>query len=66
MIEAGRLLFLENNRNNSVILSPETIHRYEELTALNIASLNGFSCEEVYRQANHILAFHHFQSQKII
>lgn len=65
VIEAGRILLLENDRN-STFLSLEAVHRYEELTALYIASLNEFSCEEVYRQANHILAFHQFQSKNYL
>lgn len=66
VIEAGRLVLLENDVYNSSFLSPETVRRYEEMTELYIASLNGFSCEEVYQRANHVLAFHHFQSKKII
>jgi len=47
-------------------LSVEMVAKYEELKVAYIESLNSFSYEEVYQRSNHILAFHHFQSQKII
>lgn len=66
VIEAGRLVLLESDMQSIHFLSVEMVAKYEELKAAYIESLNSFSYEEVYQRSNHILAFHHFQSQKII
>ncbi len=66
VIEAGRLVLLESDMQSIHFLSVEMVAKYEELKAAYIESLNNFSYEEVYQRSNHILAFHHFQSQKII
>jgi len=66
VIEAGRLVLLESDMQSIRFLSVEMVAKYEELKAAYIESLNSFSYEDVYQRSNHILAFHHFQSQKII
>lgn len=66
VIEAGRLVLLESDVQSIHFLSVEMVVKYEELKAAYIESLNSFSYEEVYRRANHVLAFHRFQSKKII